>query len=46
MVATTIVTNAIWMLAMSDSRSDSVSKKRSYQLEAEALEVLKRAASS
>ena len=29
-VATTIVTNAIWMLAMSDSRSDSFSKKRSY----------------
>ena len=30
-VATTIVTNAIWMLAISDSRSDSFSKKRSYQ---------------
>ena len=29
-VAATIVTNAIWMLAMSDSRSDSFSKKRSY----------------
>ncbi len=29
-VATIIVTNAIWMLAWSDSRSDSFSKKRSY----------------
>ncbi len=31
MVATTIVTSAIWMLAASESRSDSEPKNCSYQ---------------